>query len=220
MLRTPRKPYQCADLALTVALCLLDKETMNSKNLRRVLPLRVIAINGYVSLTSLGNCPTISQITYILDPHVSPRWKIEEKLKRSIEAIADYLGYDKSWMSSYSGRMSERLRQALWTESLDQNVVIWAGQNLTVYAPLWEWMLDEKMKALAGAAPYVDKQDLTDAVDVVSKLNQKYKKVISADLLAHRHRRIQPPVRMAMYYNLNQWYEEKYHKPGLTFKEQ
>ncbi|KAI5305524.1 tryptophan synthetase [Ascosphaera pollenicola] len=202
----------------THRLYLLDQEITNSKNLRRVLPLRVIAIDGYVSLTSLDNCSTTSRLTYILDPIIVPQWKIQEKLRRATEAVADHLGYDRSWMSCHpAGHISARLIRAIWMESIDQNVIIWAGRNITVYAPLWEWMLDEKMKLIAGAFPYVERQDLTDAVDILRKVNLKYKKVTSANQLIHRHRRIQPPVRMGMYRILNQFYEQKYQKAGLVF---
>ncbi|KAI5290674.1 hypothetical protein KEM54_000808 [Ascosphaera aggregata] len=201
-------------------LCYLDKEVARSKNLHKVLPLRLVAVKGYVSVTSLGNCQTTSQLTYILDPFLMPRPKIQEKLRKAIEGVAYDCLYSGSWMSDQLGQnLSERDLHQLWKNSIKQNVVIWAGENITIYAPLWEWMFDEKMKVLAAASPHADQQDIDDAVDILMRLNKKHKSTISAERLAYWQRDIQPPVRMGMYHNLSEAHKAKYGRPGLLFRD-
>ncbi|XMA15127.1 hypothetical protein WAI453_007918 [Rhynchosporium graminicola] len=60
---------------LKTALTHLDKEVEQSKNLRKVSPIRLVAVGGYVSVTYLQNRRAAEDIDYILDPQIEDQVK-------------------------------------------------------------------------------------------------------------------------------------------------
>ncbi|KAI5295445.1 hypothetical protein KEM52_001370 [Ascosphaera acerosa] len=208
-----------SDYDFSYGLCKLDEQVTQSRNLRKALPLRIIALRDYVSVTRLGTRDTATQMLYMSDPFPKARAKLSEKLRHQVEAVADDCAYASQWMAEAVdlGMSDEHMRE-LWQDSMAQGAVIWSGKNITVYAPLWEWLFNEKMRILALESPHADQQDIDDAVAILFHLNKKHRGTLLAADLAHWQRNVQPPIRMGMYHNLSEAYRAKYEKPGLLFE--
>lgn len=52
----------------------------------------------------------------------------------------------------------------LFRESIDQQVVLWRGKNLVIYAVKWEWSLARKLKRIGYERRDID---LSDAVEIL-----------------------------------------------------
>lgn len=57
----------------------------------------------------------------------------------------------------------------LFQESVEQNVVLWRGQNLIVYAVKWEWALIRKLKRISISGK---EGDIGDAVAILHEINE------------------------------------------------
>ncbi|KAI5308270.1 hypothetical protein KEM55_006137 [Ascosphaera atra] len=197
---------------------LLDEQVMHSKNLRSVLPIRLIALGGYISVTSLGNRESASAFTYSLDPEIGPHEKIQEKFKNAVDVVADKACYDESWMTDEPVQPTSAWpSRKVWEESMQQDTLIWCGHHLSIYAPSWEWLLDERMKMMAIASPHFRYEDMADAVDILRRISLKYDNVMKASHLKRWQSYIMPPIRNELYLRLNAAYERKYGVPGLLF---
>lgn len=61
-------------------------------------------------------------------------------------------------------------RLPLFKESLDQNVVLWRGKNLIIYAVKWEWSLARKLKRIGSSNREID---ISDAVAMLHEMNRR-----------------------------------------------
>lgn len=91
---------QDIDISHYLALIYLDKEVEQSKNLRKISPIKFVAVGGYVSVTYLQNRPTTEDIDYILDPQIEDQVKTEEKLQVAIQKVAKSKGYSSEWFNN------------------------------------------------------------------------------------------------------------------------
>ena len=58
-------------------------------------------------------------------------------------------------------------RASLFQSSVDQNVVLWRGQNLVIHAAKWEWALARKSKRIAAEHRATDISDSVELLKVV-----------------------------------------------------
>ncbi|KAI9826795.1 MAG: hypothetical protein M1819_007266 [Sarea resinae] len=146
----------------------LDNEILESKNLKEVLPIKLICGGGFVAISHLRLRETTDDINFILDPQVKGQTKIRAKLRRAIENVAAYRGLTREWLNSRMEVFAVgNTKMHLFRDSLDQNVILWQGKNLVLYAVKWEWSLARKLKRIGSSNRSID---LDDAVAILRKM--------------------------------------------------
>lgn len=87
-----------------------------------------------------------------------------------------YKSNDKKFDSKSNGYKTSTLMRPcrpvlflLFQESVEQNVVLWKGQNLIVYAVKWEWALIRKLKRISVSGK---EGDIGDAVAILHEINE------------------------------------------------
>ncbi|KAA8894746.1 hypothetical protein FN846DRAFT_999075 [Sphaerosporella brunnea] len=154
-----------------LALQLLDEEIGNSRNLCKVAPIILLAVGGFVAVTYFGNRDSSHDLDYILDPSLPNVAKMSEKLEKAILVVAKKANYHDKWANDNVAVFAigdRRIR--LFRESLEQNVVLYQGKHLVVYAGKWEWVLEQKLKRIAKDNRQMD---IEDSVVILKVLTDK-----------------------------------------------
>jgi hypothetical protein len=124
-----------------------------------------------VSLRCLKNRGSTGDIDYILDPATKDEAKINQKLKRAVGAVASAKGYHDEWVNdrvkyfAYDDTLGPLVQR-----SIQQNVVLYSGEHLMVYAVEWSWSLATKLRRVATQNRDVD---IDAAVETLHKINQQ-----------------------------------------------
>lgn len=114
--------------------------------------IKLLAAGGYVSVTYLQNRHATEDIGYILDPQIANQAKIAEKLHAAVRKVARSRGYALEWFDDKVAQFAVgATRLPLFQESVAQNVVLWRGTNLVIYAIKWEWSLARKLKRIGSS---------------------------------------------------------------------
>ena len=80
-------------------------------------------------------------------------------------------GYLPQWVNNKVAQFAVGdTRLPLFQESVAQNLVLWRGKNLIVYAVKWEWSLARKLKRIGSSHRDVD---ISDAVAILHELNTR-----------------------------------------------
>jgi hypothetical protein len=96
----------------------------------------------------------------LLDPTLKNRVKIEEKLLKAIRSVATKNEYKSYWANDKVGMFAVGdTAQPLFETSVAQDVMLWEGNNLVVYAVEWEWSLARKLKRVGSEKRPTDISD-------------------------------------------------------------
>ncbi|RMD41709.1 hypothetical protein DV735_g3385, partial [Chaetothyriales sp. CBS 134920] len=143
----------------------LDVEIGKSKNIQ------LLSAGGFVAVTLFHNRLSTKDIDYIMDPDTPNVDKIKGKLQNAIESVSRQRSLSADWINS---RMEIFAigpnKQRLFRDSVTQNVVLWRGVNLIIYAAKWEWMLARKLKRIGSERRAID---VSDAVEILSRMVQE-----------------------------------------------
>lgn len=147
---------------------MLDDAIGASELLMSVAPIRFITVGGMLAISVLGNRESTKDVDFLLDPNVEavPEYRVE--VLRAIDLVASRAGLDADWMNDDVRifiRSSRRLR--LFLESVHQDVLVYAGRNLTIYAGCMEFALERKLRRLGESTGRERAPDLSDAVALV-----------------------------------------------------
>ncbi|KAM5432300.1 hypothetical protein McanCB56680_006530 [Microsporum canis] len=207
----PKKTFTKEDFQQ--ALIYLDEEIGKSKNLRKAAPIKLVAVGGFVAVTYFENRTTTEDLDYMVDPSLKNLEKIREKLVRAISNVAEKQGYDDDWVN-------DRVQQfafgdfalPLFQDSVAQNVVLWEGKNLQVYAVKWEWSLARKVKRIGSS----DRDtDVSDAVALLRKVVEENGGPISRERAKNWNQIVLTPIEDSAIDKVAQGYAKKYGSPGF-----
>jgi hypothetical protein len=87
-----------------------------------------------------------------------------EVLKRAtaVGKVAKSRGYSPEWFNDKVAPFAVgATRLPLFEESVAQNIVLWQGKDLIVYAGKWEWSLARELKRIGSSSR---EADISDAV--------------------------------------------------------
>lgn len=185
-----------------------------SKNIRNNRPIVTYALGGYVSVTLIHNRPTTHDIDFILAPTANHD-KILEKMRAAIARVADRYNLAEDWMNnSAEGYAYESLKHSLFGRAVDQNVVLYSGRNLIIYAAPWDWALARKLQILSSL-PRPGQKDLSDAVAYLYRLNQQRRVLLTKAEARDFNQYILSPVSETAITNLDQAYRDTYRTRGI-----
>jgi hypothetical protein len=136
-----------------------------------VSPIRLLAVGGFVSVTYLKNRHSTEDVDFILDPQIQNQDKILEKIQRAADNIAKQRNYFRDWFNDKVAQFAVGdVRLPLFQDSVAQNIVLWHGKNMIIYAVSWEWSLARKLKKIGSTNREID---VSDAVAILHEINTR-----------------------------------------------
>ena len=185
-----------------------------SKNIRNNRPIVTYALGGFVSVTYIHNRPTTHDIDFILAPTANHD-KILEKLRAAISRVANRHNLAEDWMNnSAEGYAYQHLKNDLFGRAVNQNVVLFSGRNLIIYAAPWDWALARKLQILSSL-PRPGQKDLSDAVAYLYRLNRQRGTLLTKAEARNFNQYTLSPISETAITNLGQAYRDTYRTPGL-----
>ncbi|TPX19737.1 hypothetical protein DIZ76_017529 [Coccidioides immitis] len=195
------------------ALTYLDEEIGKSKNLRKAVPIKLVAVGGFVAVSYFQNRASTEDLDYMIDPALENLTKIEDKLGRAIKNVADKKGYDEGWVNDKVRLFAVGdSAQPLFRDSVAQNVVLWEGKNLIVYAVKWEWSLARKVKRIGSTRR---EADVSDAVALLRKIVEENGRPISRERAKSWDQIVFTPIEDSALDKVAEEYEKKYESSGF-----
>lgn len=116
----------------------------------------------------LGTRETTTEIDYMVSHDSLDMGKLRRELYKAIARVARKDNISRNWMRDieYVVQGGEYERNLLIRNSILQDVVLWRGANLIVYAAEWHWGLAHKLKMMEVGRDC----DIQDAVAILSEL--------------------------------------------------
>ena len=154
---------------LLPGLTALDAKLGQSKQVRKVAPIKLVSTGGFVAVTYFGNRETTHDIDCMIDPQLSNPKKINPRLHEAIDSVSEDFDFIHDWMNTLIDAFIDQgfAKTQLFHDSIQQNVVLWRGENLVVYAADWGWSLGKKLKRIVRLKKPTD---ISDAVELVKRL--------------------------------------------------
>ncbi|KAM4054612.1 hypothetical protein HRG_014917 [Hirsutella rhossiliensis] len=201
---------------MEMALGLLNDEIAKSELLVSVAPIRLITIGGSLAVRLCKNRPTSYDIDCILSPNVATAADYAKELYNAVTNVAEKGYFEKDWLNRDLEIFVRRDRRAtLFLESLQQDIPIYKGSNLEIYAGALHWALERKIRRVAHA---LDRRggkdvDVPDAAALIRQIGAP----ISADYIRNLNfNGFDPKPTDAAIKEVADYYAHKYGEVGIT----
>ncbi|KAG5982776.1 hypothetical protein E4U55_001382 [Claviceps digitariae] len=136
--------------AMDRALAMLDAKIASSDLLMNVAPLRLVTVGGCLAVRLCHNREASYDIDCIFDPHVTSFKEYSAEFDLMIQQVACEGGYYKDWLSQQVNIfVSHERRSNLFRDSVHQDIVVYSGKNLVVYAGRLDWALESKVRRVS-----------------------------------------------------------------------
>ncbi|PQK11899.1 hypothetical protein BB8028_0003g05190 [Beauveria bassiana] len=148
----------------------LDEEIGKSELLMSVAPIRLITVGGSLAVLLCGNRTSSTDIDCILDPQVAEDSDYAEEWSKVVATAADAVHLEDDWLNDQLGIFVRRdKRKMLFLESVQQDIAIYEGKNVVIYAGRLDWALERKIRRVAYATErrQVKNVDTTDAAAII-----------------------------------------------------
>ncbi|KAG5992922.1 hypothetical protein E4U43_003620 [Claviceps pusilla] len=136
--------------AMERALTMLDSKIASNDLLMSVAPLRLVTVGGCLAVRLCHNREASYDIDCLFDPHVTSLEQYSAEFELMIHQVACEGGYYKDWLSGQVNIFVSRERRThLFLESVQQDIVVYSGKNLVVYAGRLDWALESKVRRVS-----------------------------------------------------------------------
>lgn len=129
-------------------------------------PIRLIAAGGFLAVKYLQNRESTADVDYLIDPEFEREKEIRRGLDNAIVSVALQQSYNRKWMNNDMAIFVSRpSRQTLFKNALEQNIMLFQGENLEILAAPIEWALERKLRRIYnGGRGRKAEMDMADAV--------------------------------------------------------
>ncbi|OAA63466.1 hypothetical protein SPI_03629 [Niveomyces insectorum RCEF 264] len=149
----------------------LDHVISNQELLMSVAPIRIMVTGGVLAVLRLHVRSATEDVDFILDPNVDAAEEYRAEFFQAINTVSDAVeGLPTGWLNDHVRVfIPTDKRMELFLSSVDQNIVIYKGENLVVYASKLDWALESKLARIETLKPGHDKRntDISDAVEMI-----------------------------------------------------
>ena len=172
-----------------------------------------------MSLKIFRNRETTKDIDFVLAPGQPNREKVLEKMQEAIIRVADKHNLVQDWMNNNAeGIVLSRVRNTVFANSIDQDYVLFKGNNLIVYAAPMDFMLARKLSIIARGNPR--SYDLSDAAYAQNYLNRQRGELLTRDEIraycTGRDKFCEAVITDEAVKQLDDAYKEIFNEEGLT----
>ena len=138
-------------------------------------PINLMAVGGFFAVTYLKNREATEDIDYLLDPEWANDEDIKEPLRNSIEAVASKHNYLPGWANEDVGLfVTKKAREVLMRKAIEQDIVLWSGENIRIFAAPVEWILETKLRRIhTSVRGRKAEGDMSDALAILKYLRDK-----------------------------------------------
>lgn len=185
-----------------------------------VAPIRLMSVGGSMAVCLLKNRESSWDIDCMLDPNVAAVEEFADDFKAAVQRVSDIAEFEEGWLNRDLETFIHRpKRMALFLESVEQNIVIYPGVNLCVYAGKLEWALERKVRRIAHTrrAEQGKDVDMRDAAALIKQIVEKTGQPLTYDYVRGLNYNgfDLPPTEDALY-RVARFYEHTYGSPGLV----
>ncbi|QPG97304.1 hypothetical protein C2857_006120 [Epichloe festucae Fl1] len=167
-----RQPLTYEDMEQ--ALTMLDAKIASNDLLMSVAPLRLVTVGGCLAVRLCHNREASYDIDCLLDPHVTAVEDYSAEFELVIQDVAHEGGFYKDWLNQQVNIfVSRKRRVTLFIESVQQDIVVYSGKNLVVYAGRLDWALENKVRRVSHSRSRRGHRnvDLPDAAALIHLMN-------------------------------------------------
>ncbi|KAM3452100.1 hypothetical protein MY3296_004837 [Beauveria thailandica] len=191
----------------------LDVEIGKSKNMSKIKPVQLLSAGGFVAVTLFRNRDSTDDIDYIINPDTPNVDKIKDKFQAAIRRVSEQRGIDEGWINKQMEIfVNGRNKQSLFRDSVTQNVVLWRGTNLIIYAAKWEWTMARKLKRIGSENRDID---ISDAVEILSRMVQENGGPLALETVKSWDTIVYTPLDVAAIKSVADDYMERYGAVGI-----
>jgi hypothetical protein len=153
-------------------LSLLDSAIEASELLVGIAPIRFVTIGGMLAVSLFQNRKTTKDIDFLLDPNVDAVEEYRQEVFRVIRIVAERRGLNEDWMNDELRIFVRRPnRLTLFLQSVEQNLVVYRGRRIIVYAGRLDFALERKLRRINERDQNRPRDlDLSDAVALLHSL--------------------------------------------------
>lgn len=117
-----------------------------------VAPIRLISVGGSLAVLLCGNRNSSTDIDCILDPQVAENDDYAAEWSKVVADAAEVVQLYDGWLNQQLAIFVRRdKRRTLFLESIQQDITLYRGSNLVIYAGRLDWALERKIRRVAHA---------------------------------------------------------------------
>lgn len=149
-----------------IALAALDAQIGKSELLMSVAPIRLMSVGGFVSVKLFQNRNSTIDVDCLMDPNFDAVQEYRSEFWKAVRQVGVTLHHETDWLNDeLRNFIQSSKRQDLFLESVEQDIIMYRGKNLKIFAGKMEWALERKIRRIANAhRPRL--KDIDDAVAV------------------------------------------------------
>ncbi|KAK2595120.1 hypothetical protein QQS21_007146 [Conoideocrella luteorostrata] len=158
------------------ALALLDVKIASNDLLMSVAPIRLITVGGCLAVRLCHSREASYDIDCLLDPHVTAVQDYSAEFEQVVREVAREGGFYRDWLNQQvSIFVSRGRRTSLFFESVQQDIAVYRGRNLVVYAGRLDWALEGKVRRVSHSRSHrgCKDVDLPDAAALIHLMRKE-----------------------------------------------
>lgn len=135
-------------------------------------PIEIITAGGFLAVCHLKNRESTGDLDYIIDPEWATDPDIQVPLKKAVLTVAEKCDFNEDWMNEEMGLFTtEATDKRLFEQAKKEDLVLFRGENIMVYAAPIEWALERKLRRIyVGGRDRKAQFDMSDAVAMLKYL--------------------------------------------------
>ncbi|KAI0867230.1 hypothetical protein GGS24DRAFT_508167 [Hypoxylon argillaceum] len=165
----PRSKKELSAEEIDYALSALDDAFGTSELLTSIAPIRFMTSGGTLAVKYFRVRETTQDVDCLTDPNVDSAREYQNEIAQKVLEVARALRLETDWFNDeLKGFIQREKRLNLFLEAVEQNIVLFQGVNLVVYAARMEWQLERKIRRIdAGTNKRGEFKDIADAVSLI-----------------------------------------------------
>lgn len=131
-------------------MAILDEEIAKSELLMSVAPIRLVSVGGSLAVCLTGSRQVSYDIDCILDPNVAAHSDYADEFRHVVGAATEVGGLWTDWLNrQVETFVARERRHDLFLESVEQDITVYSGENLVIYAGRLDWALERKIRRIS-----------------------------------------------------------------------
>ncbi|KAF7951661.1 hypothetical protein EAE96_006960 [Botrytis aclada] len=150
----------------------LDKEMANDPYLVAFAPIEILTAGGFLAVWHLKNREATGDLDYIIHPEWSTDDEIKVPFHKAVLKVAKKCNFNLEWMNEDMKLFTTGTTdQRLFEQAKEEDLVLFRGKNILVYAAPIEWALERKLRRIyVGGRDRKAEFDMSDAVAMLKYL--------------------------------------------------
>ncbi|RDL35155.1 Uncharacterized protein BP5553_07086 [Venustampulla echinocandica] len=143
----------------------LDHEMGDNDFLATFAPIDVVTVGGYLAVTYFKNREATGDLDYMIDPQWAQDDEIKFPRKFAIKSVAKKEKFEFDWMNDgLEIWTTPAASKTIFERAYEQNILLFDGQSIRVWAAPLEWALERKLRRTAYSERGSKTVDMEDAL--------------------------------------------------------